>query len=400
MKAKALVTLGLLAVGAPLAAQPIVVADSGDSAWVLAASLFAMLALLPGLALFYGRGRTGPTGFALFASIAIATLLFVGVGYSLIFSEGSALIGGLGSAFLRDIGDVLAGSTIPESAFVLFELVLALFAIAILAASTAERARLGWLLPFSALWLILVYVPAARWVWSGWLGDLGAIDYAGGIVIQLTAGIAALVIGLLLRADHARDVQHDSRIAVAGAALVWIGWLGVIGGSAFGGGDDAATAVLNAQIAASASVLIGMAIEGLRTRRVSVYATANNALAGLAAISAGATLVGPGGAMVIGAIAAVVAWGASVAIERLRIGSAAAAFTVHGAPAAVGAVVFPVFMTAALGGADFAEGSSMATLLAAQAVAVLTVALWSAVLTVICALMVSVVIPMKAPPER
>ena len=142
-----------------------------------------------------------------------------------------------------------------------------------------------------------------------------------------------------------------------------------------------------------------MAIEGLRARRVSVYATANNALAGLAAISAGATLVGPGGAMIIGAIAALVSWAASVAIERLRIGSAAAAFTLHGAPAAAGAVAFPLLMTAALGGADFAEGSSMATLLAAQGVAVLAIALWSAVLTVICALMISVVVPMKAPRE-
>lgn len=391
---------GLIGIGFafPAVAQPMIIADSGDSAWVLATALFALIAILPGLALFYGRGRTGPTGFALFVATALVSIAFAVVGYSLIFAEGSSLLGGVSAALLRDLTDVVDGGTISEAVFVMFELMLALFAITILVASVAERARPGWLLPFAVLWFMLVYVPAARWVWAGWLGDLGTIDYAGAIPVQLTAGTAALVIALMLRASGARDIQHDSRIAIAGAALMWIGWLGLIGGAALGAGSDAATAMLNAQLAAAAAILTGMAIERLRVGAVSVYAAANNALAGLAAASAGATLIGVPGALALGVVAALAAALGTQIIERLRLGSPAAAFGIHALPAFAGALVFPVFMVPALGGAGFEEGTALASVVAAQAVAVLTVALWTIVVTVIAALIVSFVIPMKARP--
>jgi ammonium transporter, Amt family len=391
-----LAVLAGAAMASPALAQPVVVADSGDTAWVLTTSLLALFAILPGLALFHGRGRAGPTGFAMFAATAATTILFAVIGYSLIFATGSSLLGGASNLFFANLADLLDGATVSETTFALFQLTLALFAVAILVASVAERARMGWLLPFAALWLLLVYVPVARWVWSGWLTDLGALDYAGGIVVHTTAGVAALVIGLLLRTRATHEVQHDSRLAISGASLIAIGWLATIGGSALGAGDDAAIAMLNALLALAASVLTGMIVERVRVGSVSVYATANNALAGIAAISAGATFVGVGGALLLGVVGALASALATALVIRLKIGSAASAFALHGLPALSGALAFPLMLFPALGGTGFVEGSSLATVLAAQGVVVVAVALWTAVATVIAALAVSVVVPMKA----
>jgi Amt family ammonium transporter len=376
-------------------AQPVVIADSGDSAWVMAASLLSLIAILPGLAMFYGRGRAGPTGFALFAGVAITSLLFAAIGYSLAFGVGNSFLGGVGNVMLANLADVVDGTTVSEAIYFLFELMAAIFAVGILCASVAEKARPGWLVPFSAIWMMIVYVPVARGVWPGWLGDIGALDYAGGIAVQLTAGIAALVVGLLLRSPAANDVQHDSRLAIAGAALIWIGFLAFLGAAALGGSEDAASAMINGHLAASAAIVVGMLLESIRTGRASVYGVANNAVAGLAAVAAAGTLVGAGGAMALGALGAVASWVAAGFIQRARLGTAASAFTIHGAAAMIGAIVFPVFMLPALGGVGFDTNNSLTTQLAAQGVAVLAVTLWTAVATVIAALIVSMIVPMR-----
>ncbi len=392
-----MVASALLLTATSVTAQPVVIADSGDSAWVMAASIISLLAILPGLAMFYGRGRAGPTGFALFAGVAVASLLFAGIGYSLAFGTGNSVLGGGDNAMLTNLADVLDGATVSEAVYALFELMAALSAVGILCASVAEKSRPGWLIPFSAIWLMIVYVPVARGVWPGWLGDLGTLDYAGGIVVQLTSGVAALVIGLLLRSPTAAEVQHDSRLAIAGAALLWTGFLAFFGAAALGGSEDAGMAMINGHLAASAAIVAGMLLESIRSGRASVYGVANNAVAGLASIAAAGTLVGAGGAMVIGALGALASWLAAGLVQRARLGSAASAFTIHGASAMVGAVAFPVFMLPALGGVGFDGTNNVTTQLAAQGVAVLAVTLWTAVATVIAALIVSMVIPMRAP---
>ncbi len=398
MHARIVAACFMAAVASAAHAQPIVIADSGDSAWVLASVLLALFAIVPGLALFHGRGRTGPTGFALFVTVAIVTLLFAGVGYSLIFAEGSGIIGGLSVALLRDLAPVLEDGTVSEAVFVAFELTLATFAVCILVASTAERARAAWLIPFAALWTLVVYVPAARWVWAGWLGDLGTVDYAGALPVHVAAGFAALVVALMLRDGGTRDVQHDSRLAIAGSALIWIGWLALIGGAALGGGEDAALAVLNAHVAAAAAIVAGLALERMRVGAVSVYGVANNALAGLAAASAGAAFIGVAGGLMLGVAGAIAYAVANLLVERLRLGSAAAAFSIHALPAMAGAIAFPLFMAPALGGVGFEEGTGLVSAIAAQAVAALAIALWSIVATAIAAVSVSTVVPMKARP--
>ncbi len=379
----------------PVLAQPIVVADSGDSGWVMAASILSLIAILPGLAMFYGRGRAGPTGFALFGGISVASLLFAAIGYSIAFGSGSPFLGGIGNAMLGNLSELVDGATISEPVYAVFETMAALFAVGILCASLGEKARPAWLIPFAGVWLMLVYVPVARWVWPGWLGDLGAIDYAGGLPIQVAAGTAALVVAFLLRARGSTELQHDSRLAVAGAALLWVGFLAFVGAAALGGSDDAATAILNAHLAASAAVVVGMMLERTQHGRVTVYGVANNAVSGLAAVAAGAGLVGAGGAMALGALGAVAAMLAASLVSGARLGSAASAFTIHGAPAIVGSLLFPVLILPALGGPGYDAGNGVGTQLAAQGVAVLAVVLWTAVATTIAALMVSLVAPMR-----
>lgn len=382
-------------VAAPALAQPIIVADSGDSAWVLAASIMSLIAILPGLAMFYGRGRAGPTGFALFGGVAVASLLFAIVGYSIAFADGSPYLGGIGNAMLGNLSELVEGLTISEPVYVVFETVMALFAVGILCASLGEKARPAWLIPFSGFWLLIAYVPLARWVWTGWAADLGVIDYAGALPVQVAAGIAALVVALLMRAPSSTDVQHDSRLAITGAALLWVGFLALMGAAALGGSDDAATAVINGHLAASAAVIVGMALERIVHHRVSVYGVANSAITGLAAVTAGAGLIGAGGAMAMGAIGAIAATLAASLISRMKLGSTAGAFSIHGAPAIAGALILPIFLLPALGGPGFDEGSGFVAQTAAQSIVVLAVILWTAVATVVAALTVSIVAPIK-----
>lgn len=395
MRISAVVAVTLAVAATSARAQPIVVADSGDSAWVMATSLLALIAVLPGLTLFYGRGRPAPTGLALFGSIAIASLLFAVIGYSIAFASGSPYLGSASNAMLGNLTDLIDGLTISEPVYVFFQLAMALFAVGILCASLAGQSRQMWLIPFCGLWSLLVYAPVARWVSVGWLGDLGVIDTAGALSVQVAAGVAALVAALLLRAPQSTEVESESSLMVTGAGLVWVGFLALLGAAALGGSDDAANAILNGHFAASAAVVIGMAIERSLHGRVTVQAMTANAIAGLAAVMAGAALIGTGGAIALGAFGAAASSIAGIAVGRAKLGSAATAFTIHGAPAMAGALVLPVALHPALGGPGFVEGTGFLAQAAVQAIAVITVALWAAVATVIAALLVSVVAPIR-----
>lgn len=375
-------------------AQPLLIADSGDSGWVLVASMLLILGI-PGAAMVYGRGRTASLGTILLITTALVTLLFVGIGYSLAFGEGTSLLGGAGNAMLGDLLPVRDGATISEGVFAFFELCVALFALAVLVAAIANRARTAWLIPFAGLWLLLVYVPVARWVWSGWLADLGAADFGGGIVVQTTVGIAALVVAFMVRDRTREQLQAESSLPLIGAAFMWVAWLALLGGKIYGAGEDAAAVIFNAQVAAAAALLAGVALDRWRHGAISGVGAAGGALSGIAAIGAGADSVGIGGAMLIGIVGALASHGAAWAVGRAGVSSAANAFSTTAAPAMAGAIVFPLFVPI-LGGAGFANSASLVTSLAAQAVAVVSVALWTLVATAIAALMVSMVIPMRS----
>ena len=391
------VGFALLAAGAasPAFAQPVIVADSGDSGWMLATSVLVLVAGLPGLMLLSGRARTA--GAAVLIAAAIASLTFAVVGYSLAFGEGSTILGGIGNAMLADLADLRDGTTVPESVYALFELSGAVLALAIVAAGTADRARLAWFVPFAALWLLIVYVPVARWLWGGgWLAGIGTLDFAGGVAIFAVGGVATFVVGLLLRDRAAAlDLDVGSDVRLAGLGLVWAGALALVGGAALGAGDDAASAMLDAQLAASAALLTGLALSALQRRAVDTGGLVTATLAGIAAVATGAGYIGAGGAAVIGIVAAATATLVMPGVRHLRSGVAGETFAAFGVGGIVGAVLFPVFVLPALGGPGLDEGTGVVTQLAAQVIGVLAVVLWTAVGTVIAALSVSMVVPMR-----
>jgi ammonium transporter, Amt family len=399
--AKAPAALTALLLGATAArAQPVVIADSGDSGWMLAASLLALGGAISGL---IGAGaRKSPV--VVVGCIAATVLIFVGIGYSLMFGDGSAWLGGLGNAFLANLTDLRVNTTIPESIYVLFELALAIFAVALLAAALPAAARPAWVYPFAALWFLVVYVPVARWIWSGWLADLGAVDYAGGIVVQITAATGTLVIALLLRQSNVLrqstpDILADDAVAPMGAAGVAVAWLAVLGGSAIGAGDDAAVALLNGLVAAGSGVVVS-----LIARRQTPSSDGNRVviggLTGLAAASTGAALIGIPGAMILGVVGALAARLAGTAIGRLSRDAIAPAVIAQGIGAFAGALLFPVFVLPQFGGPGFDEATGLITLLTGQAIATIVVTLWTLVATTIAALAVSTFAPMRRDPTR
>ncbi len=378
---RTLAALAAIAVATPTLAQPVIVADSGDSAWVLAASLLVLLGATAGLAFGAARERVA----RLMLSTAVAVLVMAVIGYSLAFGEGTVLLGGAGNALLANLADLRAEATIPESLYAFYEMSVAILALNLLVGGIGARARGAWLWPFAVLWMLIVYVPLARWMWGGgWLAALGAQDFAGGMVVFTSVGVTALTIALL-RGDRSDSVVDE---AMGMSGFAWVGVLGLIGGAALGAGDDAAGALLNALLATATAVIVASTL-----RRVAASPVA--ALSGLAAISAGAVFVGPLGALAIGALGGASHVAAARLTMNLRVADGAAAFATWGAAAVSGAIFYPLFILPALGGPGFEDGTGLVTIWAAQSIATLAVVLWSAVAATIAALAVSIVAPMR-----
>ena len=383
------------------------VADSGDTAWLLTSAALVLLMAAPGLTLFYG-GLVRAKGFLAVlvqvgAIVAVASLLWVAAGYTLAFGPvTNGWIGGGDALMLRDLGNVRDGLTVPESAFALFQLSFAAITPALIAGAWVDRARFGWVIGFAALWSLMVYAPVAHWVWGGgWLASrFGTIDFAGGIVVHTTAGVSALVAALLIgkRQGFPRTLMlpHSPALTMAGAGLLWMGWFGFNGGSAFAANDDAASAILNTHLAASMAALAWLAIEKWQVGKPTSVGFATGAVAGLATVTPAAGLIAPGAAMVFGLVAAAACYGAIQLIkQRLAIDDSLDVFAVHGVGGMIGALLVAVFLDPALGGTGYAEGMTLARQLSAQAIGVGAVALWSAVGTAIAALAVSLVLPMR-----
>lgn len=415
MTAKALALLVVALAAAPASAQELVqlaANDGGDTAWVLAAAAIALLAALPGLALYYA-GRTPPHAAASIALqvgaiAAVVSLAWVTIGYTLAF--GPVTLGWLGNHahwMLANLGNVRPGTLLPESAFVLFQMVFPVIAACLMAGSWAGRARLGWVIAFAGLWSLLVQAPVTHWLWGGgWIAStLGTLDFAGGLTMHVTAGVSALVVALLLgrRAGLQAGDAFDARpeLVAAGAGTMWIAWLVLNGGSALAATDDASSAMLNAHLAACAGALAWLGQERLATGRTTVSGWAKGVLAGLAAATPASGFVSPGAAIVLGALAAVAGRGVAILVrDRLAIDDTLGVFAVHGAGAAIGSVLLGLFLSESLGGVGYAEGMTMGSQLLAQVLGTAVVAGWSAVATAIAALMVSLVVPMRVSEEE
>ena len=405
-----------LAVASALAAMPAIAhaqdaladaADSGDTAWILTSSALVLLMTMPGLTLFYGgleRTKNVLSVMIQCGAIAgVASLLWIVCGYTMAFGDvTSGWVGGRNALFLSNLGNVREGYVVPESAFALFQMMFAAITPALMVGAWVDRARFGWVVAFCALWGLVVYAPVAHWVWGGgWLASkFGTLDFAGGIVVHTTAGVSALVIALLLgkRQGFPKTLMmpHSPVLVMTGAGLLWVGWFGFNGGSAVAANDDAASAIINTHAAASAAAIVWLAIERFAVGKSTAIGFATGAVAGLATITPAAGMVSPGAAIVIGVIAACVCYPMIRLVKsKLQIDDSLDVFAVHGVGGMTGSLLLAFFMAPSLGGTGDPAAYSIVHQLAGQAVGVFVVALWSIVASVVLALGVSWIIPMR-----
>ncbi|MDE2436203.1 MAG: ammonium transporter [Sphingomonadales bacterium] len=383
------------------------VADTGDTAWILISAALVLLMTMPGLTLFYGGLVRAKNFLSVLVQVgaiaAIASLLWVVCGYTIAFGPvGNGWIGGLSNVMLNNLGNVRVNYTVPESAFALFQMTFAAITPALMVGAWVDRARFGWTVGFCALWSLLVYAPVAHWVWGGgWLSAaMGTLDFAGGIVVHTTAGVSALVVALLLgkRQGFPRTLMlpHAPSLTMAGAALLWVGWFGFNGGSALAANDDAASAIINTHVAACMAAMVWLVIERFTVGKPTSVGFATGAVAGLATVTPAAGFISPGAAIVLGTLAAAICYPMIQIIkQRLKIDDSLDVFTVHGVGGITGSLLVSVFLSSALGGTGYAEGKTMASQFAAQAVGVGAVAIWSAVASAVIAVLISFLFPMR-----
>jgi ammonium transporter, Amt family len=271
--------------------------------------------------------------------------------------------------------------------FVLFQMTFAVITPALIVGAFTERVRFPFVVLFSALWLILVYLPVAHWVWGGgWAAQRGVLDFAGGIVVHTTAGVSALVVALMVGArrgfPHSLTPPHSPGMTMAGAGMLWVGWFGFNGGSALAANAAAASAIVATHFAASAAALMWIALEWVRIGKPTSVGLVTGCVAGLATITPASGYVGPMGAIAIGVAGGAVCFFATLLVkQRLKIDDSLDVFAVHGVGGMLGSVLVALFAAASLGGVGYGEGMDLPSQLGAQAIAVAAVALWSALAT-------------------
>ena len=337
--------------------------DTGDTAWILIATALVLMMNIPGLSLFYcgmvRKKNVLATAVTAFAVAALVTVLWFAVGYTLSYTDGGAMNGVLGS-LSRAFGSGLQGSThalartIPENVFLMYQATFAIITPAIIAGAFAERMKFSAMMWFMALWLLLVYVPVTHWVWGGgFLGQMGVLDFAGGLVVHLNAGMAGLVCALVLGRRHGYGHEnmapHNLVLTLIGTSLLWVGWFGFNAGSALSSGELAGNAMLNTHISASVAALVWMAIEWGARGKPSVLGILSGAVAGLGTITPAAGYVEPWAAMAIGAAAGAVCYWASIVLKiRLGYDDTLDVFGVHGIGGILGTILVGVFATRAI----------------------------------------------------
>jgi len=391
-----------------LAAQEI---DSGSTAWMLTSTALVLLMTLPGLALFYGglvRSRNVLSVLMqCFALCCVISLIWVVFGYSLAFDTGSGLIGGLSKAWLGGVEVDSVSGAIPETVFAMFQLTFAIITPALIVGGFAERTRFSAMLWFSILWLVVVYLPVAHWVWGpdGWLFELGFRDFAGGAVVHVNAGVAALVAALVIgnRSGFPASPMppHNVTMTVIGASLLWVGWFGFNGGSALAANGAAGMAMLVTHIGAAAGATAWMTIEWLKFGKPSVLGIVTGMVAGLGTITPASGFVGPMGAVVIGLVAGVVCFFATQFLKRkLKIDDSLDVFPVHGVGGFTGLLLTAVFSAAELDGLGLPDGVSIGGQLVTQLIGAVATAVWCGVATFVLLKLVNAVSALRVSAEQ
>ncbi|MBT2969800.1 MAG: ammonium transporter [Candidatus Thiodiazotropha sp. (ex Ctena orbiculata)] len=369
--------------------------NGANTGWIMASTALVLFMTLPGLAMFYGGlVRTKNVLSVLMQCFSIAgmvSILWLIAGYSLAFGEGNAWIGDFSKVLLAGIGRETLSGDIPESLFMLFQMTFAIITPALIVGGFAERMRFSSMLLFSALWLFVVYVPITHWVWGGgWLGSMGLYDFAGGTVVHITAGVAALVAAMVMGPRRgfgtASMMPHNMTMTIAGAGMLWVGWFGFNGGSALAADGNAAMAMLVTHISAATGAMTWMVREWIKFGKPSALGAVTGMVAGLGTITPASGFVGPAGALVIGLLAGAICFSATNYLKQaLKIDDSLDVFPVHGVGGILGTLLAGIFSSTSLGvfsGYGFAEGiESMGGQVYVQAVGVVATVLFTAVAT-------------------
>lgn len=386
--------------------QPLSAINGGDTAWVMTAAVLVLFMTVPGLALFYGgmvrKKNVLGTMMHSFSVAALVSVLWMVIGYSLAFTPGNALIGGLDRLFLNgmslDMGREMVtvapnAGTVPESVFMFFQMTFAIISTAIVTGAFAERMKFSSMLLFSGLWMLLVYAPVCHWVWGGgFMGAGGVLDYAGGTVVHINAGVAGLVAVLVMgkRIGYGKEAMapHNMVLTLTGAAMLWVGWFGFNAGSAVAANASAGMAMAVTQVAAAAGALTWMLCERVAGHKASALGLASGAVAGLVGITPAAGFVGPQAALAIGVLTAVGAYLASVSLKRkLGYDDSLDAFGIHGVGGMIGAVLTGLLFSNSIFGGEASGGSQVLI----QLKDVVSTVVYSGIATFILLKLVSVV---------
>jgi Amt family ammonium transporter len=406
-----------LALTGEAAAQETAKIDGADTAWILTSTALVLFMTLPGLALFYGGLVRAKNVLSVlmhcFAIACLMSVMWLAFVYSMAFGDDTnPWWGGLGKAFLMGVGtDTLSGE-IPETVFFMFQMTFAIITPALIVGAYVERIKFGAVLLFSAIWIVVVYAPVAHWIWGGgWLSDAnflaksGVMDFAGGLVVHLTAGVSALVVAVVLggRRGFPGEVSppHAPGLVMMGAAMLWVGWFGFNAGSALAADGAAGMAMTVTHISAATGSLVWMIIEWAKFGRPSLVGIVTGMVAGLATITPASGYVGPGGALVLGVVGGVICyWITAMVKQRFQIDDSLDVFAVHGVGGATGIVLTAIFADASLGGGGLAEGVGIGGQLWTQIAGCIVVAVWSGVLSFVIVKIVQAVVGLRVDAEE
>ena len=399
------------------AAAPVPVLDKADTAWMLTSTALVLLMTIPGLALFYAgmvrKKNILATIMQSFGITALVTVVWGIIGYSLAFTDGSgpisAVFGDFSRVFLVGMtkDGLFPGSTIPESVFMMFQMTFAIITPALLVGSLADRVKFSALMAFTVGWLLLVYAPIAHMVWAtntGWLAKAGVLDFAGGTVVHINAGVAGLVGCLVIGKRKGFGTENfapaNLAYALIGASLLWVGWFGFNAGSALTSDGRAGMAMTVTQLATGAAACTWMAVEWIVRKKPSALGAASGAVAGLVAITPASGFVDPTGGLIIGLVAGVACfWGATGLKHMLGYDDSLDSFGVHGVGGITGALLTGVFAVKDIGGTSgLLEGNPGQLLL--QAEGILATIVWCAVVSFILFKVIDLTIGLRVTPEE
>ena len=365
--------------------------NSGDTSWILTATALVLFMTMPGLALFYaGLVRSKNILSVLMHCAAIcclASVIWLAIGYSLAFSGDGAYIGDLSKVFLSDVTRDSVSGTIPESLFFSFQMTFAVITPALIVGAYVERIKFGAVLMITSLWLVLVYAPVCHWVWGGgWLSELGVYDFAGGIVVHVTAGVSALVIAKMLgnRSGYPDQMQppHAPWMVMVGASMLWVGWFGFNAGSALTAGTDASMALLVTHISAATASLVWLIIEWLRFGKPSLVGLVTGTIAGLATVTPASGFIGPMGGFICGLAGGIVCYYCVDLVKvKFNLDDSLDVFAVHGVGGATGTLLVAILILPIFAGVGLGEGVSVFNQIVVQATGIISTVIWTVLAT-------------------